>query len=349
MHPFIADARRRRARAHDRAKRRLVAAAGAPDGVAHVALPPRARGGAHRRARDLESHRQDAASPSTRSARGVAFTGSTAPRGMPGATPSGASISSACRSRSRTRRRPRACCSSCGAIAATCACAATRCGRACARGAEREALSARARSSSVRPRACIPSKASRSCCMRSRRCAASLDVELQRRGRGPGAPAPALVGRELRASRSTCTFHGAVADMTRVLRPHRLPAARADHRSVRARRDRSGRARLPRRGGARRRLARGRRGRRQRPDCVEPTLPLDALRRARRSARRACRSASTTPPPTRSHEPRAVDPELLAAEVAARVRRRAQFRDAERARRARTCSRSRISPRMFAT
>ena len=44
-----------------------------------------------------------------------------------------------------------------------------------------------------------------------------------------------------------------------VLLPHRLPAARADHGGVRARRDRSGRARLPRRRGERRRLARGRR------------------------------------------------------------------------------------------
>ena len=86
--------------------------------------------------------------------------------------------------------------------------------------------------------------------MPSRRCARSAVARRRaaRRGRRPGASAPARVGRRAWACESASRFTAPSATWRRSM-THRLSVAHADHRSVRARRDRGGGARLPRRGG----------------------------------------------------------------------------------------------------
>ena len=194
-------ARRRRARARDPCEAPFgVPLPAKPAGAAHVALPPRARCRAHRRARDLESHAPRRSSRSTRSASGAAFTGSTAPRGTPGAKRSGAlSRTRAARDREldggRTgaaaplglpRRRARL---------PQRAAAEPRAGRADAQALSARAaikLGAAARLYPVKGLAIVLHAVASLRALRP-----PLDVELEVAGAGPELAAPRAVGREL--------------------------------------------------------------------------------------------------------------------------------------------------------
>ena len=220
---------------------------------------------------------------------------------MPGARRSAATISSASRLRSPTRRRPRACCSSCGTTRGE----VRVCRNALRPGVAPAApmakrfphgrikLGAAARLYPVKGLAIVLHAVAS---LRAQR--PSLDVELHVAGAGPELAAPARVGRRLGIAGPRDVSwrrrrHGSV------LRRYRLSVAHADHGSVRPRRDRGGGARLPRRRGPCRRVGRGGCGRRQRPHDPADVAAV-ALRRARRRGSRACRSASTTPRPMRS-------------------------------------------------
>ena len=188
------------------------AATGAADRAAHLALPPRARGGRHRRARDLEPHREDALCRRRDRRTASAFTGSTAPPGTRDATPSVASIfaTRAARDRELDGGRARAASSS-GVTAVTCACAATRYDRACcprrrcASGFRAGAikLGAAARLYPVKGLAIVLHAVA---ALRPR-----FDVELQLAGAGPELERLRSLGASARHLREQVTFHGAVA------------------------------------------------------------------------------------------------------------------------------------------
>ena len=266
-------------------------------GIAAARSPQR-----HRRARDLESHRQGAVR-ARRGRRATLHSLGARRRVGRGARSRAARVSRARAARDRELDRGRArAARSCGTTAATCASAATRCGRAlrlprrCASGIPRGRaikLGAAARLYPVKGLAIVLHAVA---VLRALRPA--LDVELAGRGRGAELARLQVVGRAARAWRSTVTFHGAVDDMpafyssidcllhTPITEAFGLVAIEAAAHGcpvIAAGVD-----------GLAEAVARRRDGPLDRADVA-----ARALRRARRRARRACRSASTIPPPTR--------------------------------------------------
>ena len=351
MHPFIAD-RVAGELAHVIDAKRALSACGclrSTAGVAHVALPPRARGGRHRRARDLESHGQE------RSSRVDAVGERRCIHWEHGAA---WDAGREAERRDYLERVPLAIANSTAAARVlqllwdyrgdVRVCRNALRPSADTGGADAQAIPARAAIKLGAAARLYPGERScdrAPCCRGAARAAPSLDVELARRGRGPGARAPRSLAASL-GSRRQVTFHGAVSDMpafysgidcllhTPITEAFGLVAIEAAAHGcpvVAARVD-----------GLAEAVADGVTGR-----TVAPTLALTRYVELG-GALEGCRSASTIPPPTRcasrapsipSSWPRRSPPLF---EDARATRRGARAR-------ARTCSRSRISPPTFAT